>query len=267
MQKAILVAYRCCWLAFLGQLVVGFFVDFPMLWGWLLLLPILVLSLMVERGTSAVSGPPAEPVWTAPPVSGRWVAVNSPATKVPSHGTHLYGQTYAIDVVAEPAERQRPSLGWWPPAYRGQRFPAFGAPLLAVADGTVVTALDRRRDHLSRHSYWGRLYLVVESVCRLVGGAGALVGNHLVLDLGNGVHALYAHLQRGSLTVRPGDRVRTGQVLARCGNSGNSSEPHLHFQLMDSPNPNGAHGMAFSWHGVGVPGVGETFTVEAEVGS
>jgi len=56
-----------------------------------------------------------------------------------------------------------------------------------------------------------------------------------VLDLGGGVYAALAHLRRGSVLVRPGDRVAAGQPLAACGNSGNSSEPHLHFQLMDHP--------------------------------
>ena len=50
-----------------------------------------------------------------------------------------------------------------------------------------------------------------------------------------GVYAALAHLRRGSVRVRPGDRVAAGQPLAECGNSGNSSEPHLHFQLMDHP--------------------------------
>ena len=58
-------------------------------------------------------------------------------------------------------------------------------------------------------------------------------GNHVVLQLGNGEHALLAHLRRGSLRVKPGQRVRQGDALGRCGNSGNSSEPHLHFHVQD----------------------------------
>ncbi|MFD6171816.1 hypothetical protein ACFWH0_22935 [Streptomyces coeruleorubidus] len=53
--------------------------------------------------------------------------------------------------------------------------------------------------------------------------------------------------------------MRAGQVLARCGNSGNSSEPHLHFQLMDGPDPDAARGIPFTWHGIGVPANGEIF--------
>jgi murein DD-endopeptidase MepM/ murein hydrolase activator NlpD len=60
-------------------------------------------------------------------------------------------------------------------------------------------------------------------------------GNHIVMDLGGGVWAMYAHLIKGSLLVKPGDRVRKGQKIAELGNTGNSNAPHLHFQLMDSP--------------------------------
>ena len=63
----------------------------------------------------------------------------------------------------------------------------------------------------------------------------------------------------GSLTVREGDRVQAGQPDARCGNSGNSSEPHLHFQLMDGPGPDSARGVPFTWQGIGVHRNGETF--------
>ncbi len=66
-------------------------------------------------------------------------------------------------------------------------------------------------------------------------GPGRILGNHVVLDLGDEVYAALAHLRRGSVRVRPGDRVAAGQQLAACGNSGNSTEPHLHFQLMDHP--------------------------------
>ena len=54
-------------------------------------------------------------------------------------------------------------------------------------------------------------------------------------DIGNGKYALYAHVQPGSLRVKVGDRVKRGQVIALLGNSGNSTEPHVHFQVADAP--------------------------------
>ncbi|MDT0442549.1 M23 family metallopeptidase [Streptomyces johnsoniae] len=260
--RVVAVLYRACWAAFFGQLVVSFFVDFTMLWGWLLIAAAIALALVAGRLARPVGAPPPA-VEVEPPVEGRWSALNSPADKVPSHGTHGYGQTFAIDIVADPEDRPRPSFGWTPLLRRNRDFPAFGRPVFAAADARVVHAADRRRDHLSRSSWPALLYLFGEALVRETGGPGHIVGNHVVLDLGDGVFALYAHLERGSLTVRAGDRVRAGQQLARCGNSGNSSEPHVHFQLMDGPDLRTARGVPFSWRNVGVPGNGEHFTVTA----
>ena len=84
-------------------------------------------------------------------------------------------------------------------------------------------------------------------------GPGRILGNHVVLDLGGGVFAALAHLRRGSLLVRRGDRVAAGQQLAKCGNSGNSTEPHLHFQLMDHPSVLRAAGLPVRFAAPGQP--------------
>ncbi|MDQ0749578.1 murein DD-endopeptidase MepM/ murein hydrolase activator NlpD [Streptomyces africanus] len=268
-RKLAMVAYRALQLAFLGLVVAHAALDLGYPWWWNFLpiaLAYVILSL-ANRWGGAPDSPRAarEPVEVEPPVTGRWTALNSPADRTPSHGTHAYGQTYAIDVVAEPEPGARPGFSrLWPLARRNSAFPAYGAPLLAVADGTVVRAADGQRDHLSRTSPLALLYLmVVEASVRDLSGAGRVIGNHVVLDLGNGTYALYAHLQRGSLAVREGDRVTAGQPLARCGNSGNSTEPHLHFQLMDGPDPDTARGLPFTWRGIGVPRNGETFETPA----
>ena len=133
----------------------------------------------------------------------------------------------------------------------------------AVADATVVHASGHRRDHLSRNSWAALGYLLFEGLAREIGGAGCVVGNHVVLDLGDGTYALYAHVQRGSLSVRAGDKVTAGEQVGRCGNSGNSTEPHVHFQLMDHPDPDIGRGVPFTWHGIGVPANGEHFTADA----
>ncbi|MBI4051329.1 MAG: M23 family metallopeptidase [Elusimicrobia bacterium] len=59
-----------------------------------------------------------------------------------------------------------------------------------------------------------------------------LEGNHVVIKFDKDKFALLAHLQQKSVTVKVGDRVQVGQLIGRCGNSGNTSEPHLHIQLM-----------------------------------
>ncbi|TXS41302.1 M23 family metallopeptidase [Streptomyces sp. uw30] len=264
-RKLAMIAFRLLLVAFFAVIIADAWLDlgYPHWWNFLPLVLAYTLVAVVNRSGRTPDGPlkEREPIEVAPPVTGRWSALNSPADRTPSHGTHAYGQTYAIDIVAEPEPGARPGFrAVWPLARRNADFPAFGAPLLAVADGTVVRADDRQRDHLSRTSLPGLLYLMLfEGAVREIGGVRRIVGNHVILDLGDGTHALYAHVRRGSLTVREGDRVRAGQELGRCGNSGNSSEPHVHFQLMDGPDPDTARGIPFTWRGIGVPRNQEVF--------
>ncbi|MFF7245566.1 M23 family metallopeptidase [Embleya sp. NPDC008237] len=271
-RKSLTVLYRSCWIAFFVVLVAGMHYDFSWLWSWLPLGLLMVTRLLANRARPEGAGGGADgadgradfgvrsAVEVEAPVTGRWRALNSPADRVPSHGTRAYGQAYAIDIVAEPDGRPRPSFGWWPVVRRSGAFPAFGAPVVAPADATVVRVADGQRDHLSRNSFPALPYLLVEGMCRDLAGARRLVGNHVILDLGAGVYALYAHLRRGSAVVREGERVRAGDELARCGNSGNSSEPHVHFQLMDDADPDVARGIPFDWRGIGVPANDEVFT-------
>ena len=64
---------------------------------------------------------------------------------------------------------------------------------------------------------------------------GRMLGNHVVLEIGPQTYVAVAHLRRGSVRVEVGDRVRAGEVIGACGNSGNTSEPHVHVQVMDRP--------------------------------
>ncbi|WNI23472.1 M23 family metallopeptidase [Streptomyces sp. ITFR-16] len=290
-RKAVMVLYRLCWIVFFAMVVVSVLTSppFPRWLTWLPAAVAITLSLTVGGKGRAAATDPRAAVEVEPPVAGRWTALNSPADKVPSHGVHAYGQTYAIDIVADPdpglereaglragegtdkragkraAGSSRPAFrALWPIARRNHHFPAFGAPVLAVGDGTVVHASHGRRDHLSRNSLPALAYLmVIEASIRDVFGPGSIVGNHIVLDLGDGTYAMYAHLRNGSLRVREGEKVRAGQQIAECGNSGNSTEPHVHFQLMDDPDLDVAVGIPFTWRGIGVPSNGEAFTAGA----
>ena len=86
--------------------------------------------------------------------------------------------------------------------------------------------------------YHGTLPAPESPVCsprKAVCAAKDLRGNYLLLQHSPREYSLLAHLKPGSLLVRQGESVRQGQPVAACGNSGNSSEPHLHFQLQDTP--------------------------------
>ncbi len=112
-----------------------------------------------------------------------------------------------------------------------ESYPTYAQPVLAVADASVLDAVDAFPDQIPNHP-------------RAVGLEEA-DGNHVVLDLGGGRDAFYAHLKPGSVRVRAGERVRRGQVIAEVGNSGSSSGPHLHFHLMDRPSPLAADGLPY----------------------
>lgn len=179
-----------------------------------------------------------------PPVRGRWVAANSPATKIPSHGVRMYGQSHAIDLVAWPKESQvaagYPTTTGVLPAVQ---FPSQGLPVLAMVDGVVVNASDWQRDHRSRTSPLSHVYLAIEQTVRTLGGPHWIFGNHVTIRADDGTFAVVAHVRRRSLRVQVGDRVKAGAHIADCGNSGNSTEPHVHAQLMDRQSLWLAHGL------------------------
>jgi murein DD-endopeptidase MepM/ murein hydrolase activator NlpD len=70
-------------------------------------------------------------------------------------------------------------------------------------------------------------------------------GNYAVVNIGHGRYAFYAHMQPGSLKVKVGDTVKTGQVLGLLGNTGNTDGAHLHFHIMDGPSPLLSNGLPF----------------------
>ncbi|HEV7850561.1 MAG TPA: M23 family metallopeptidase, partial [Mycobacterium sp.] len=113
-----------------------------------------------------------------------------------------------------------------------ESYPYFGADIHAVADGPVVGALEGLPEQIPTKSPTD---LKLEEYG----------GNHIVQDIGNGNYAFYAHLKTGSLKVKVGDQLSTGQVIASLGNTGNSDAPHLHFHVMSTPDPLRSDGLPF----------------------
>lgn len=108
----------------------------------------------------------------------------------------------------------------------------FGAPIHAVANGKVVAVVDNLPEQVPSKTPSG---LTLDQYG----------GNHIVQDIGEGNYAFYAHLKPGSITVKPGDDLKSGQTIAALGNSGNSDAPHLHFHVMNGPDPLAADGLPF----------------------
>ena len=156
---------------------------------------------------------------------------------MPSHGTHAFGLTFAVDFVGVDARGRsaprgvRSLLAVEPP----ERFAGFGRPIIAPAPGTVVDTHDGEPDAGGRRTPFTRVPYALTQASRLRRGLDAITGNRVVIALApDGPFVALLHLRRGSLRVRVGDRVETGEQLAECGGSGNSTEPHLHLQATDS---------------------------------
>jgi murein DD-endopeptidase MepM/ murein hydrolase activator NlpD len=187
------------------------------------------------------------------PLSGEWfVAVGASL-----HTGHRWAlpEEFGIDVVR---------LGEGGRTHRGDgtRFAdyyAYGAPVLAAAPGRVVAALDGtpedpatlRQPGETDDGFLARV--MAGQMDLLARGAGAVAGNHVIVDHGGGEHSMYGHLQPGSVAVKVGDTVRAGQPIGRLGSSGNSTEPHLHFQVCDGPQPLACAGIPVEFAGVRLP--------------
>ena len=191
--------------------------------------------------------PNRPPVVLALPFTKSWLAVNTPARRVPSHGTYFAGQTYAFDFVAVDARRRSTDVRDWRSFVATEpveRFFGFGRSILSPAAGQVIAVHDGEPDLTARRSPLTVLPYLLTQGSRLRRGLHAVVGNHVIVELEQpGSYVLLAHLRQGSVAVRPGDRVTTGQPVGACGNSGNSTQPHLHLQVMDSADMLHARGL------------------------
>ncbi len=290
------VSVLCCFSAFalptlrdsaLGDSAITLVLGLLPLLGAVGMLVAWLLSMSARRILPA-AGPA---VAVHPPVAGRWSGLNSPVDNVPSHGVRAYGQAYAIDLVCEPEAEpasgpgaapepeaapasaplpQRPVFGTGPAMRAATEYPAFGEPLFAMVSGVVVRCVETQRDHRARSNWLGIAYLLFEGFFREIGGVRYVIGNHITIRDERGVYALVAHVQRGSARVAVGDSVRAGQQIASCGNSGNSSEPHVHAQLMDRQSPVTGQGIPLAFARVrigdedepraGLPAAGEHLT-------
>ena len=188
-------------------------------------------------GETAVVG--TAPVVLGPPLRGSGYIAGDGCCDAPRHVQALLfidgglwnAQRFAIDWELLDDQKRL----WIRQAGRDpspQNFHIYGKDMLAVADGIVIAVVKDLPDQPP-----GRLppNLPLDQAD----------GNHVILDLGNDVYVLYAHLAPGTITVDLKQRVRKGQMLGKVGNSGNTSAPHLHLQAMDLPSSLVANGLPY----------------------
>ena len=169
------------------------------------------------------------------PFRGRWLVQNSPADRVPSHGTRLFATAYAVDFVPvdERGRSARLSLASILRPEPPERFPGFGRSLTAPAGGVVVAVHDSERDHEAFRGVPSIRYAVSQRR-RVANGWRGLAGNHVIIGLRTGELVALCHLQHGIIRVSSGQSVAIGDAIGQCGNSGNRTEPHVHVQAMDA---------------------------------
>lgn len=189
-----------------------------------------------------------------PPLrGGPWLTANGPdnfsghrRALIPIAGVPAVAQRFAIDYVL---------LGTDDKTFTGDEknnasYHAEGKEALAVANGTVVAVKDGIPENIP-----GVNSRAVPITLETVGG------NHVIIDIGSGHYAFYAHLEPGSLRVKLGDQVKRGQVIGLVGNTGNSTEPHLHFHISDGNSPLGSEGLPYRYDAFEVVGHCSTFNM------
>ena len=187
------------------------------------------------------------------PLKGTWF-VGAGATPH-SHHRWVVPQEFAFDFLRMGADGKTHRGDG---TRRGDYF-AYGEPVLAAGPGKVVAAVgdeaetdaDLIRPGESMDKYFERVKKTQGE--RLARGARGVVGNHIVIEHGDGEHSVYAHLKPGSLKVKVGDRVAAGQAMASVGTSGNSTEPHLHFHIADGPDAMRSAGIPVRFDSLHIP--------------
>ena len=187
------------------------------------------------RASIPIDGSTSKTQFRFPLKSGTWLVVAGASF----HTTHRWAvpEEFALDII---------QIG---PNFRSHRtdggshgdFYAYGAEVVAAADGTVVQVVTGGPEHPpllrkpgeSMDDYYGRIGVMQAQ--NMAAGIPGLMGEGVVIDHGNGEYSVYAHLKPGSLRVRVGQTVKSGETIGLLGSSGNSTEAHLHFQVCDKP--------------------------------
>jgi murein DD-endopeptidase MepM/ murein hydrolase activator NlpD len=192
-----------------------------------------------------------EPVVLDFPLRSEWIAPATPGKKVPSHGTDALGLRYAYDFVGvEPGSQDKRFYRANPLRYLLFGVPlrdcyGWGRPIFAATAGTVIQAEDGWPERDPVHPARDVALMLQNGWAFNVDQTPdlrSLSGNYVIVESTEG-YACYFHAQTGSIRVAAGDKVTPGQHLANVGHSGNSTAPHLHFHLMDHPDPRQARGI------------------------
>jgi murein DD-endopeptidase MepM/ murein hydrolase activator NlpD len=187
------------------------------------------------------------------PLRGIWITPHTPGTKVPSHGTSNFGESYAIDFVMikdnDPFKKPY-GKSFFSYLFRGlalSDFYGWGQTIYSPVDGEVVSIVDsvEERNPVRIFNDIANAIKVTNNYTQHGGSPDSIAGNYVLIKYSNDLYVLLAHMKKGSIIVKPGQKIRTNQPLGQLGHSGNSTMPHLHMQFMNSKDFKIAVGIPF----------------------
>ncbi len=175
------------------------------------------------------------------PFKGTWTVANGGIRKEDSHSWNIINQRYAYDLVkSDPKGKTHDQEGDKPEDYLCYR-----KDVLAPADGKIIKVRDGIRDFPMPGT------MRTDHMCK------DFRGNFLMIKHNENEFSFIAHLIPGSIQVAEGEKVEQGEKLAECGNSGHSTEPHIHFHVQNHPNFYLGMGLPIKFKKVKIDGVEE----------
>ncbi len=174
------------------------------------------------------------------PFDGRWFALQAGDTPNVNQHMRQQAQWFGIDFgkVGGPSGRELVRTD----GSKADDFYCWGSDVLAPVDGTVIDLVDDLPDNAPGQK-----------------DPAHAPGNHVVLRAAPDQYVWLAHFMRGSVAVRAGQSVRRGELLGRCGNSGNTDFPHVHMHVQDTPTFNAGNGRNIVFSGIDVELSGKSF--------
>lgn len=187
------------------------------------------------------------------PLRGEWTAPTTPAKKIPSHGTNRMGMRYAFDFLQlNGKQHRRPfhtvnALHYLLFGTHLENYYCYNQEIFAPSDGEIVAVIDGIDERKTVHWF---VYLLIGMKHSMTfnektDSLSNIAGNYVVMALANGGYASFAHLKTNSIAVSVTDKLKKGSLIGKVGHSGNSTSPHLHFQLMDRADIVHANGIPF----------------------
>lgn len=170
------------------------------------------------------------------PIKGEWFVFWGGANEFINYHYLYEGQRYAYDLV-----KIQDGLSYRNTRIQNENFYAFDEDVIAPGDGKIIKVVDGLKDNVP-----GEM------------DTNNQAGNYVVIEHANNEFSMIAHFKKNSILVKPGEVVTEGQLIGKCGNSGNSSEPHIHFQVMDSPDFENGKSIRIQFHDGNEPIQGNT---------